>query len=548
MYKRQVLQLFSWAFLLLNYVAGAAIQESKQVYEPNPPVTHRVLFGIEYTDPETETVKQLEVVAELYGTVAPKTVENFFALSRGVKGALKKGEKDEVFDITYKNTIFHRIIPNFVIQGGNVLPDIAPFSIYGMSFADEPFHLKHDRPGRVSMANSGPDSNASQFFFTVSEDPLESLDNHHVVFGPVSYTHLDVYKRQDKETVISLALMSSNAYVQFPYEGDWRNLTGWDNDVDPDQSVGIGWDEDGVRGHIFANEDSSVIVIALKGTSAQGLPGSGDDETTEKDKLNDNVLFSCCCARISYLWKTACDCYVRSYTCDEVCLEKELTKKDRYYQAVLDIYRNVIREHPNAAIWITGHSLGGALASLLGRTFGAPAVAFEAPGELLATRRLHLPMPPGLPAYQEGVWHIGHTADPIFMGTCNGASSTCSIAGYAMETSCHSGKVCVYDVVTDKGWHVNMLNHRIHTVIDGVLNDYDQVAKCKTPDVCHDCYNWNYIRGRTPPDKEKKTSKTSKVTKPTYTSSISVNPPPPEKTTSSCVGRNWIGICTEYGM
>lgn len=181
----KVLQLFSWAFLLLNYVAGAAIQESKQVYEPNPPVTHRVLFGIEYTDPETETVKQLEVVAELYGTVAPKTVENFFALSRGVKGALKKGEKDEVFDITYKNTIFHRIIPNFVIQGGNVLPDIAPFSIYGMSFADEPFHLKHDRPGRVSMANSGPDSNASQFFFTVSEDPLESLDNHHVVFGQV---------------------------------------------------------------------------------------------------------------------------------------------------------------------------------------------------------------------------------------------------------------------------------------------------------------------------------------------------------------------------
>lgn len=420
--------------------------------------------------------------------------------------------------------------------------DLWPGSIKSNPWSHQ-FTLRSEMLPMRRMKNRDPD-NLESFMAYAHEYPmlaktvdLDWVDEH--VLSP---------NITDKETVISLALMSSNAYVQFPYEGDWRNLTGWDNDVDPDQSVGIGWDEDGVRGHIFANEDSSVIVIALKGTSAQGLPGSGDDETTEKDKLNDNVLFSCCCARISYLWKTACDCYVRSYTCDEVCLEKELTKKDRYYQAVLDIYRNVIREHPNAAIWITGHSLGGALASLLGRTFGAPAVAFEAPGELLATRRLHLPMPPGLPAYQEGVWHIGHTADPIFMGTCNGASSTCSIAGYAMETSCHSGKVCVYDVVTDKGWHVNMLNHRIHTVIDGVLNDYDQVAKCKTPDVCHDCYNWNYIRGRTPPDKEKKTSKTSKVTKPTYTSSISVNPPPPEKTTSSCVGRNWIGICTEYGM
>lgn len=351
----------------------------------------------------------------------------------------------------------------------------------------------------------------------------------------------------DKETVISLALMSSNAYVRLPYEGDWRNLSDWNNDLNPDLSVGIGWDSDGVRGHIFSNDDSSVIVIALKGTSAQGLPGSGEDETTDNDKLNDNVLFSCCCARVSYLWKTACDCYVKSYTCDEKCLEQELVRKDRYYQAVLDIYRSAVTAHPNSAIWITGHSLGGALASLLGRTFGAPAVAFEAPGELLATKRLHLPMPPGLPAYQEGVWHIGHTADPIFMGTCNGASSSCSIAGYAMETSCHSGKVCVYDVVTDKGWHVNMLNHRIHTVIDGILTDYDTVAKCKTPDACHDCFNWNYVKGRDVPKKHKSSSSTASSTS-AETSTLTVGPSPPEKTTTSCIGRNWIGICTEYGI
>ncbi|BAP71283.1 putative lipase ATG15 [Kluyveromyces marxianus] len=358
----------------------------------------------------------------------------------------------------------------------------------------------------------------------------------------------------DKDTIISLALMSSNAYVPLPFEGDWRNISGWDHDANPDFPDGIGWDADGVRGHIFTNEDSSVVVIAIKGTSAQGLPGSGDDATTENDKLNDNLLFSCCCARVSYLWTTACDCYVKSYTCDETCLEKELNRKDRYYQAVLDIYRTVIEDHPNAAIWITGHSLGGALASLLGRTFGAPAVAFEAPGELLATRRLHLPIPPGLPSYQEGIWHIGHTADPIFMGTCNGASSSCSIAGYAMETSCHSGKVCIYDVVTDKGWHVNMLNHRIHTVIDGVLNDYENVAKCEVPEPCNDCFNWKYIRGRDEPHSSSVTSSSSATNKKpttsvfTSTTSLPATTSSAEKTTSSCIGRNWIGICTRYGI
>lgn len=351
----------------------------------------------------------------------------------------------------------------------------------------------------------------------------------------------------DKETIVSLALMSSNAYVRVPYEGDWRNVSDWDQLENPDSSIGIGWDGDGVRGHIFANEDSSSVIIALKGTSAQGITGAGDDETTEKDKVNDNVLFSCCCARVSYLWTTACDCYVKSYTCDETCLEKELYRKDRYYQAVLDIYRNVEAEYPDAAIWITGHSLGGALASLLGRTFGVPAVAFEAPGELLATKRLHLPMPPGLPTYQEGIWHIGHTADPIFMGTCNGGGSSCSIAGYAMETGCHTGKVCVYDVVSDKGWHVTLLNHRIHTVIDGVLNGYEDVATCKPPPECHDCYNWNYVRGRHPPKKESSSkvhlSSTSHGTPTSIADTTS-----PEPTTSSCIGRNWIGICTKYGL
>ena len=331
----------------------------------------------------------------------------------------------------------------------------------------------------------------------------------------------------DIDSVIGLALMSSNAYVGIPHTGDWRNVTQpWDRR----ETDGFGWDGEGLRGHVFYNKVDDIVVISIKGTSAQGVPGAGDDETTTNDKLNDNLLFSCCCARVSYLWNTVCDCYIKSNTCDESCLEKEIRRKDRYYQAVIDIYTDVILQYPTATVWMTGHSLGGALAALVGRTFGLPVVTFEAPGELLAAKRLHLPFPPGLPQYLDTVWHFGHTADPIFLGTCNGASSSCSIAGYAMETSCHSGQVCIYDVVKDKGWHVNMLNHRIHTVIDQILTEYNKTAECVVPEPCVDCYNWNFWPAR---DHKKITT--------TEISSTTV-----QHSTSVCIGRNWLGVCTAW--
>lgn len=386
----------------------------------------------------------------------------------------------------------------------------------------------------------------------------------------------------DRDTVVTLATISSNAYVRYPKDddekrkSDWIDLGDWDPNRE-DDDVNFGWDDIGLRGHVFVSKDNKTVVIGIKDTSGAGLPGGGSDETGGNDKTNDNLLFSCCCARISYMWTTVCDCYEKTYTCNQDCLEKELRKEDKYYQAVLELYRNVTDIYPPELtdIWVTGHSLGGALASLLGRTFGLPAVAFEAPGEMLATRRLHLPSPPGLPQHMENIWHFGNTADPIYMGVCNGASSTCNLAGYAMETTCHTGLQCVYDVVTDKGWSVNLLNHRIHTVIDDIILTYNETAPCAPLPPCRDCFNWRFVAHD---DNEKdepklpnplrssskstlstkttslKSSSTysgstssSTVTKTTQTLPISSASPTDQDPPKKCLKRTWYGWCTKWG-
>jgi len=160
------------------------------------------------------------------------------------------------------------------------------------------------------------------------------------------------------------------------------------------QTYPFGWepDADGFRGHIFVSTDNSTVVISIKGTSALWLVGDGGP-TVKKDKLNDNLLFSCCCAKVGPTWTPVCDCHSGGYTCDRNCLEKSLIKDSLFYPVGLNLYNNVTYLYPDANIWVIGHSLGGALASLVGVTFGAPVVAFEAPGEKLAAKRLHINLP-----------------------------------------------------------------------------------------------------------------------------------------------------------
>ncbi|KAK8812358.1 hypothetical protein WA158_007592 [Blastocystis sp. Blastoise] len=115
---------------------------------------------------------------ELFKNICPKTVENFRQFCVGE-------HKRSGMPVGYKGSRIHRILKEYIIQGGDFVRNdgTGKMSIYGETFADENFELKHDQPGLLAMANSGPNTNGCQFYITCNANP--TLDGKYVVFGKV---------------------------------------------------------------------------------------------------------------------------------------------------------------------------------------------------------------------------------------------------------------------------------------------------------------------------------------------------------------------------
>ncbi|KAJ3216225.1 putative lipase atg15 [Dinochytrium kinnereticum] len=320
---------------------------------------------------------------------------------------------------------------------------------------------------------------------------------------PIKISHKDLRlpNMTDTLTVLNLAKMTFNSYTE-PNNKDWMDIPPW-NVVSIVLTDRFGWESDGIRGYVFVDETKDTVVIAVKGTSLQTPIGGGP--TSPRDKYNDNMMFSCCCAKAGWSWTPICDC-ARNTECSMDCIHRKSQFADSW-----TIFVAVHAWYPQStSIWVVGHSLGGALASLLALTHDLPGVSYEAPGDFQYASRIGLipDLPPGNdgdpnnPPNYDGflntlqIYHVGNNRDPIYLGECQGASSSCWYVGYALESKCHSGKECVYNQeehdrnppptptpatqdLASAQERLDVRYHSIETVIHTYLETWEYVPKCE---------------------------------------------------------------------
>lgn len=135
-------------------------------------------------------VESFKVVIELFNAESPRTCENFATLCKGFVPRAPVIFEDAEVAFTYEGTFFHKIIPKFIAQGGDLTRRVGggnnSFSIFGKQFNDENLKRSCDEVGLVGMANNGPNTNGSQFFVVTAPDKEKALEGRHCIFGKIT--------------------------------------------------------------------------------------------------------------------------------------------------------------------------------------------------------------------------------------------------------------------------------------------------------------------------------------------------------------------------
>jgi lipase ATG15 len=166
-------------------------------------------------------------------------------------------------------------------------------------------------------------------------------------------------------------------------------------------------------------------------------------------------------------------------------MARYIDQPDSYLNVALKVVHYVALAYPQATLWLTGHSLGGAVAALAAAEIGTSAVLFATPGDYLFAIRAGY-------EFEEGadlpLFHFGSSGDPIFMGKCRGITSACYLGGYALETKCHTGTTCLFD----ENVAMDIRNHRMAEIIAKIQSIPEFRPKCsRQMEDCTDCEEWS---------------------------------------------------------